>query len=61
MVMLSSNKNKNLERRKENMLCPETWNFEPLPHYTAILHLDVMKNANAIALVKSHYFNHSVS
>ncbi|XP_011056209.1 PREDICTED: ribonuclease P protein subunit p40-like isoform X2 [Acromyrmex echinatior] len=43
------------------MLCPETWNFEPLPHYTAILHLDVMKNANAIALVKSHYFNHSIS
>ncbi|KAG5314887.1 RPP40 protein, partial [Pseudoatta argentina] len=43
------------------MLCPETWNFEPLPHYTTILHLDVMKNANAIELVKSHYFNHSIS
>ncbi|KAG5330519.1 RPP40 protein, partial [Acromyrmex charruanus] len=43
------------------MLCPETWNFEPLPHYTTILHLNVMKNANAIELVKSHYFNHSIS
>ncbi|XP_018362824.1 PREDICTED: ribonuclease P protein subunit p40-like [Trachymyrmex cornetzi] len=41
------------------MLCPETWNLKPLPHYTATLHLDVMKNA--IALVKSHYFNHSIS
>ncbi|KYN07984.1 Ribonuclease P protein subunit p40 [Cyphomyrmex costatus] len=43
------------------MLCPETWNLEPLPNYTTTLHLDMIKNGNIITLMKNHYFNHSIS
>jgi len=45
------------------MLCPEVWNFEPPPHFTATLHLDMikLKKSDVPTVVKNHYFNHSVN
>jgi len=45
------------------MLCPEIWNFEPSPHFTATLHLDMikLKKSDVPTVVKNHYFNHSVN
>ncbi|XP_011705851.1 PREDICTED: ribonuclease P protein subunit p40-like isoform X2 [Wasmannia auropunctata] len=46
------------------MLCPETWNVEPPPHYSTTLHLDMttkLREGNIPTLIKNHYFNHSIS
>jgi len=50
------------EERKD-MLCPEIWNFESPPHFTATLHLDMikLKKSDVPTVVKNHYFNHSVN
>ncbi|XP_012540273.1 ribonuclease P protein subunit p40 isoform X2 [Monomorium pharaonis] len=42
------------------MLCPETWNFQPPPHHIFVNIVDFRKT-NIPAVVKNHYFNHSIS
>ncbi|XP_025993576.1 ribonuclease P protein subunit p40 [Solenopsis invicta] len=42
------------------MLCPETWNFQPPPHHIFVDVVD-FKKSNMLAVVKNHYFNHSIS
>jgi len=42
------------------MFCPEIWNFKPPPHYTSVDTVDYRK-ADTPAVIKNHYFNHSVS
>lgn len=52
------------KEEKKIMLCPETWNVEPPPHYSTTLHLDMttkLREGNIPALIKNHYFNHSIS
>jgi len=62
IVVLSIKVEIQKEERKD-MLCPEIWNFEPPPHFTATLHLDMikLKKSDVPTVVKNHYFNHSVN